>query len=86
MPLRFASYRVRESARDISVQPHWLAFDDTAAARKRRAMGEYKSQFPLLRPLLGKMIEDFSRYQARKAGLSSRHAELVYRLAPPPHS
>ena len=57
-----------------------------AAAKKRQAIGRYKSQFPLVRPLLCKMIADFSRYQARAAGLFSRHAEIVYRLDPAAHS
>jgi LmbE family N-acetylglucosaminyl deacetylase len=84
-PLRFASFDAG-NARGVPAQPHWLEFDDAAAAKKRRAIGHYRSQFPLVRPLLRKMIEDFSRHQTRKAGLASRHAELAYRLDAPLHS
>ena len=84
-PLRFASFDAG-NARGVSAHPHWLGFDDAAAAKKRRAIGYYRSQFRLTRPLLIKMIDDFSRYQARKAGLASHRAELAYRLDSPPHS
>jgi LmbE family N-acetylglucosaminyl deacetylase len=82
-PLRFARFDTAENRRGVTAQPHWLEFDQAQAAKKRQGLGQYKSQFPFLRPLLCKMIEDFSRYQARAAGLSSRYAELAYRLASP---
>src|SRR4029077_3754850 len=63
-PLRFASFDAGH-ARRVPARPHWLEFDDTAAAKKRRAIGHYKSQFRLTRRLLIKMIDDFSRHQAR---------------------
>ena len=85
-PLRLVSFSTMGNARGVSAQPHSLEFDDMAAAKKRQAIGRYKSQFPLVRPLLCKMIADFSRYQARAAGLFSRHAEIVYHLDPPAHS
>ncbi len=85
-PLRFAKFTTASSLRGVAVQPHWLEFDEAAAVRKQQAAKQYKSQFPIVRPLLIKMIEKFSRYQARAAGLSSPHAELTYRLGAPPHS
>jgi LmbE family N-acetylglucosaminyl deacetylase len=85
-PLRFARFAAAKNPRGVMADPHWLEFDEPAAARKRQAASRYKSQFPVLRPLLLKMIDDFSRYQARAARLASPHAELVYRLAAPPHS
>ena len=84
-PLRFASFDAG-NARRVPARPHWLEFDDTAAAKKRRAIGHYRSQFRLTRRLLIKMIDDFSRHQARRAGLVSHHAELAYRLDSLPHS
>jgi LmbE family N-acetylglucosaminyl deacetylase len=85
-PLRFAKFTTTQSLRGVAAQPHWLEFDEVAAIKKQHAATQYKSQFPITRPLLLKMIDDFSRYQARAAGLSSRHAEMAYRLAAPPHS
>ena len=85
-PLRFASLGPMPNARDIPATPRWLGFEDAAAVKKRRAIELYASQFPAMRPLLLRMIKDFSRYQARKAGSGSRYAELVYRLTAPPHS
>jgi LmbE family N-acetylglucosaminyl deacetylase len=79
-PLRFANLTIALRWHGIATQPSWLGFDVTEAARKRHAAGLYKSQFQLTRPLLCKMIDDFSRYQARNAGLSVPNAELVYCL------
>jgi LmbE family N-acetylglucosaminyl deacetylase len=86
-PLRFAALGIAEDRHGVAMRPLWLGFDQAAAAKKRLAAKRYKSQFPLVRHLLCKMIGDFSRYQARAGGLSSSNAELVYRLAAPgPHS
>jgi LmbE family N-acetylglucosaminyl deacetylase len=87
-PLRFATFDTAESRRGVAAQPRWLGFGETEAAKKQQAARQYKSQFPILHPLLCKMIEDFSQYQARQAGLSSRHAEMAYGLTAPgvPHS
>ncbi len=85
-PLRFTKFGIPENQRGVAATPHWLGFDDARAAKKRAAADQYKSQFPVMRPLILKMIDDFSRYQARAAQLSSRHAELAYRLNQPPHS
>jgi LmbE family N-acetylglucosaminyl deacetylase len=85
-PLRFAQLVAARTPRDLAAQPRWLEFDEIAAAKKRQAANRYKSQFRIVRPLLLKMIDDFSRYQARAARLESPYAELVHGLAPPPHS
>jgi len=85
-PLRFAKFAMAQNLRGVAAQPHWLEFDEVTAIKKQTAARRYKSQFPIVRPLLLKMIDDFSRYQARAAGLSSRYAEIAYRLAAPPHS
>jgi LmbE family N-acetylglucosaminyl deacetylase len=89
MPLKFANFGTGENRRSVSARPQWLEFDEALAARKQQAARRYKSQFPVVGALLIKMIDDFSRYQARSAGLSTRHAELAYRLTAPdvsPHS
>lgn len=85
-PLRFAKFGIAESRRGVAAIPHWLEFGEGQASQKRQAAEHYKSQFPVIRPLLLKMIDDFSRYQARAARLPSRYAELTYRLGTPPHS
>jgi LmbE family N-acetylglucosaminyl deacetylase len=85
-PLRFAKLGVAENRHRVAAEPHWLKFDETQASRKREAADQYKSQFPVMRPLFLKMIDDFSRYQARAAQLSSPRAELAYRLGAPTHS
>jgi LmbE family N-acetylglucosaminyl deacetylase len=85
-PLRFATFGVAKNRHRVAARPHWLEFDKTQASRKRKAAERYKSQFPVMRPLILKMIDDFSRYQARAAQLSSPRAELIYRLDAPPHS
>jgi len=85
-PLRFAKLDTGGNRRGLAAEPHWFGFDDTLATRKRQAARQYKSQFPIVRPLLIRMIEGFSRYQARAADLSSPHAELTYHLGTPPHS
>jgi LmbE family N-acetylglucosaminyl deacetylase len=85
-PLRFVSFATEDNRRGIPAYPHWLEFNDPEAARKLVAAKQYKSQFPVVRPLLLKMIDSFSRHQARAARVSSRHAELAYRLGTPPHS
>ena len=85
-PLRFVSFATEMNRCGIPAYPHWLEFNDPAAAKKQLAAKQYRSQFPVVRPLLLKMIDSFSRHQARAARVSSRHAELAYRLDPPPHS
>ena len=85
-PLRFAKFVIPESRRGVAATPRWLGFDDARATKKREAAEQYKSQFPVMRPLILKMIDDFSRYQARAARLPSRHAELAYRLNQLAHS
>jgi len=82
-PLRFASLTIAEDWHGVATQSHWLGFGKAEAAKKRRAAAQYKSQFSLTRHLICKMIDDFSRYQARNAGLRASNAELVYRLAAP---
>ena len=82
-PLRFADFGIRENRRGVAVRPQWLEFDEALATRKKQAATRYQSQFPVLQPLIIKMIDDFSHYQARAAGLSSSHAELAYRLVEP---
>ncbi|HEV2186197.1 MAG TPA: PIG-L family deacetylase [Stellaceae bacterium] len=86
VPLRFVSFATETNRRGIPANPHWLEFNDPAAAKKQAAAKQYKSQFPVIRPLLLQMIDSFSRNQARAAQVASRHAELAYRLATPPHS
>lgn len=85
-PLRFAKFGIAENQLGVPARPHWLEFSETGAMKKREAAERYKSQFPVMRPLILKMIDDFSRYQARAAELSSPRAELAYRLGTPPHS
>jgi LmbE family N-acetylglucosaminyl deacetylase len=82
-PLRFVTFGTADNRRGVAAEPHWFGFGEAEAAKKQQAARQYKSQFPIVRRLLCKMIEDFSRYQARAAGLSSRHAELAYRLTAP---
>lgn len=85
-PLRFAKFGAAANRLGLNTQTEWLEFGASQAEKKRRAAGQYKSQFPVIRPLLCKMIEDFSRHQARAAGLSSHYVEKAYRLiAPAPH-
>jgi LmbE family N-acetylglucosaminyl deacetylase len=83
MPLKFARYDwpPADSA-GLAGERRLLELDDAAAAKKLLAARQYKSQFPVVQRLLYKMIDDFSRYQARAAGSSSPRVELVYRLAP----
>lgn len=80
-PLRFAPLTIAETWHGLATRPVWLGFDRAQAAQKRRAAERYKSQFPVVRHLIFKMIDDFSRHQARAAGLSAPNAEMVYRLA-----
>jgi len=88
VPLRFATFPAMENRHGLAAHPEWLEFDATRAEKKRQAADRYKSQFPVIRPLLCKMIADFARFQARAAGLSARYAEKAYRLSAPeaPHS
>nr|UXE44101.1 hypothetical protein Hi04_10k_c1074_00020 [uncultured bacterium] len=79
-PLRFAAFSGAANHCRVPAEPHWLEFDETANAKKRQAAAQYKSQFPVIRPLLCKMIDDFSRYQTHAAGRTAHRAELAYRL------
>src|SRR5262249_39603251 len=84
-PLRFARFaRLGDRlARRLGavVEREFVDLGDTEMARKREAIGRYESQFRRLRPLLLKMLADFSRSHAREARRAGRHAEIVYRLA-----
>jgi LmbE family N-acetylglucosaminyl deacetylase len=88
IPLRFASFaRLAEIARkrlDLSPEARLLSLEEAHIRKKKRALKQYKSQFPLIKHLLYKMIADFSFYQARDAGSAARYVEAVYRLAAPP--
>lgn len=85
-PLMFAKFAVEGSQHGIAARPHWFEIDEAQAMIKLEAARRYESQFPVLRPLLLKMIDNFSRYQARAARLSSLRAELAYRLDASAHS
>jgi len=84
MPLRLVNFArlpdVAEMRGGPAVTREFIEFDERQRQAKIAAIGQYASQFRVVRPLLGKMISDFSYYQARDAGLASRYAEAVYRV------
>jgi LmbE family N-acetylglucosaminyl deacetylase len=87
-PLRLANFArladVAAQRSGLAVAGEFLEFDERHWQAKTEAIERYGSQFRILRPLMGKMISDFSYYQARAGGRASRYAEMVYRLPEPP--
>jgi LmbE family N-acetylglucosaminyl deacetylase len=88
IPLRFSSFApLAEIARKrlvLGPEARFLNLEGAHILKKKLAMKQYKSQFPLIKHLLYKMIADFSYYQARDAGAAALYVEVVYRLAPHP--
>jgi LmbE family N-acetylglucosaminyl deacetylase len=87
-PLKFAAFAALGDrlGRRLGerVEPETIELSDSDIASKGRSIARYRSQFRGLKPLLIKMLGDFSYYQAREARLGSRHAEIVYRLTGTP--
>lgn len=83
-PLKFANFavldRLAERGGCGAAHRRLIELDDGRIALKMRAVAAYASQFPVIRPLLYKMIRDFSRHQARAVGLRSPHVEVLYHL------
>jgi LmbE family N-acetylglucosaminyl deacetylase len=83
-PLKFADFTLLDSVakrhKPLIAQRQFIGLDERDVSLKLQAIRKYASQFPVIRHLLYKMIRDFSRHQARAAGLGSRHVEVVYRL------
>jgi LmbE family N-acetylglucosaminyl deacetylase len=84
VPLKFAKFDHLhdgvEKSLHHAVEKEFIELRNTEIEQKQTAIRRYKSQFRGIRPLLIKMLTDFSYYQARDAGLASRYAEAVYRL------
>jgi LmbE family N-acetylglucosaminyl deacetylase len=83
-PLRLVNFSrlagVAAQRSGVVVTGEFIEFDERQRQAKTEAIEQYGSQFRILRPLLGKMISDFSYYQARAGRQASRYAEMVYRL------
>jgi LmbE family N-acetylglucosaminyl deacetylase len=88
IPLRFVQFaRLANIVRErfgFGLEAGLLGLEEAQIAKKSSALKQYKSQFPVIRHLLRKMIADFSYYQARDLGAAARYVEVVYRSAAPP--